>query len=297
MMAYLRVGEENSTSIELYYEDHGAGVPAVLIHGFPLSSHFWEKQVTALLNAGLRVITYDRRGFGGSSQPAVGYDCDTFTRDLHTLVTMLDLRDAVLIGHAMGAGDVVHYLAMYGSERVAQAVLIAPTPPFLLKTADNPDGIDGCVFDEAIRAIRADRPAYLSAFLADVYNVGAHAGAPGAPGTDGARPSSPAHHVNHASHDAVQFSWNVAVNASPKATEDCVVVGLTDYRKDLPKLDVPTLIIQGDQDRVLPIQATGQRLVSLIEGAQVELVAGGPHGIAWTHAEEVNRALLDFLGR
>lgn len=291
MMAYLRVGEENSTSIELYYEDHGTGEPAVLIHGFPLSSHVWEKQVAALLNAGLRVITYDRRGFGGSSQAAVGYDCDTFACDLHTLVTMLDLRDAVLIGHAMGAGDVVHYLAKYGSERVAKAVLIAPTPPFLLMTADNPDGIDGRIFDEAIRAIRADRPAYLSALLADVYNVDANAGVPG---TDGARPPSPAHHV---SHDALQFSWNVAVNASPKATEDCVVVGLTDYRNDLPKIDVPTLIIQGDEDRVLPLHSTGQRLVSLIKGAQLEVIAGGPHGIAWTHAEEVNRALLDFLGR
>ena len=291
MMASLRVGEENSTGIELYYEDHGAGVPAVLIHGFPLSSHFWEKQVTALLNGGLRVITYDRRGFGGSSQPAVGYDCDTFTRDLHTLVSLLDLHNAVLIGHAMGAGDVVHYLAIYGSERVAKAVLIAPTPPFLLKTADNPDGVDGRVFDAAIRAIRADRPAYLSALLADIYNMDAHAGGPG---TDGARPSNYAHHV---SHDAVQFSWNVAVNASPKATEDCVVVGLTDYRKDLPKIDVPTLILQGDEDRVLPLQSTGQRLVSLIKGAQLEVIVGGPHGIAWTHAEEVNRALLDFLGR
>ncbi len=291
MMAYLRVGKENSTGIELYYEDHGAGVPAVLIHGFPLSSHFWEKQVAALLNAGLRVIVYDRRGFGGSSQPAVGYDCDTFTRDLHTLVTMLDLRDALLMGHAMGAGDVVHYLAIYGSERVAKAVLIAPTPPFLLKTADNPEGVDGHIFDEAIRAIRADRPAYLSALLADVYNADANAGAPG---TDGARPPSPAHHV---SHDAVQFSWNVAVNASPKATEDCVVVGLTDYREDLPKIDLPTLIIQGDEDRVLPLQATGQRLATLINGAQLEVIADGPHGIAWTHAEEVNQALLDFLGR
>jgi non-heme chloroperoxidase len=289
-MAYLLVGKENSTGIELYYEDHGAGIPAVLIHGFPLSSHFWEKQVAALLNAGLRVITYDRRGFGGSSQPAVGYDCDTFTRDLHMLITILDLRDAVLIGHAMGAGDVVHYLAIYGSERVAKAVLIAPTPPFLLKTADNPEGIDGRIFDEAIRAIRAGRPTYLSGLLADVYNVDANADAPG---TDGARPPNHAHHV---SLDAVQFSWNVAVNASPKATEDCVVVGLTDYREDLPKIDVPTLIIQGDEDRVIPLQATGQRLATLIN-AQLEVIAGGPHGIAWTHAEEVNQALLDFLGR
>jgi non-heme chloroperoxidase len=277
-MAYLHVGEENSASIELYYEDHGDGTPVVLIHGFPLSGHFWEKQVSALLNTGFRVITYDRRGFGGSSQPIVGYDCDTFAYDLHALMTTLDLRDAVLIGHAMGAGDVVHYLATYGSARVDNAVLIAPTPPFLLRTGDNPEGVDGRVFDEVIQALRADRPAYLSAFLADVYNVDELGG-------------------DRVSAEAVQFSWNVAVGASPQATQDCVVAWLADFRPDLPKIDVPTLILQGDQDRILPLQATGRRLARLIKGAQLEVIADGPHGIAWTHAEEVNRALLDFLGR
>jgi non-heme chloroperoxidase len=290
MMAFLRVGDENSTSIDLYYEDHGTGAPVVLVHGFPLSSHCWEKQVPMLLNAGFRVIAYDRRGFGSSSQPTVGYDCDTFARDLHSLMTSLDLHDAVQVGHALGAGDIIHYLATYGSERVERVALIAPTPPFLLKTTDNPAGVDGRAFDEAIRAIRADRPAYLAAYLADVFNLDLNLNLDIAD-TNGGRPAS------QVSHEAVQFSWNVAINASPKATEDCIVVGLTDYRNDLPKIDVPTLIIQGDQDRILPLQASGKRLATLITGAQLEVIAGGPHGIVWTHAEEVNRVILDFLGR
>jgi non-heme chloroperoxidase len=286
MMAYLRVGDENSTSINLYYEDHGTGMPVVLVHGFPLSSHCWEKQVPALLNAGFRVITYDRRGFGSSSQPTIGYDCDTFAGDLHSLMTSLELHDTVLIGHALGAGDIIRYLATYGSERVERVALIAPTPPFLLKTTDNPEGVDGRTFDEAIRAIRADRPAYLAAYLADVFNLNLDNA-----DANGGRPAS------QVSHEAVQFSWNVAINASPKATEDCIVVGLTDYRNDVAKVDVPTLIIQGDQDRILPVRATGKRLATLIIGAQLEVIAGGPHGIVWTHAEEVNGAILDFLGR
>jgi non-heme chloroperoxidase len=287
-MAFLRVGDENSTSIDLYYEDHGTGAPVVLVHGFPLSSHCWEKQVPILLNAGFRVIAYDRRGFGSSSQPTVGYDCDTYARDLHSLMTSLDLHDTVLIGHALGTGDIVHYLAAYGSERVERVVLIAPIPPFLLKTAENPKGVDGRVFDEAITAIRADRPAYLAVYLAGVFNLDTNLVIPNA---NGVRPAS------RVTHEAVQFSWNVAVKGSPKATEDCIVAGLTDFRDDLPKVDVPTLIIQGDQDRVLPLQATGKRLATLITGAQFEVIVGGPHGIVWTHAEEVNRALLDFLGR
>jgi non-heme chloroperoxidase len=287
-MAYLCVGDENSTSIDLYYEDHVSGTPVVLVHGFPLSSHCWERQLPMLLNAGFRVIAYDRRGFGRSSQPTVGYDCDTFAGDLHLLMTSLDLHNTVLIGHALGAGDIVHYLATYGSRRVERAVLIAPIPPFLLKTAENPEGVDGRAFDEAIRAIRADRPAYLAAYLAGVFNVDANLDSPDA---NGVRPAS------QVTHEAVQFSWNVAVKGSPKATEECIVAGLTDYRNDLPKIAVPTLIIQGDQDRILPIQATGKRLATLITGAHFEVIAGGPHAIVWTHAEEVNRALLDFVGR
>jgi non-heme chloroperoxidase len=290
-MAYLHVGEENSTSIELYYEDHGVGAPVILIHGLPLSGRIWEKQTSTLLNVGFRIILYDRRGFGRSSQPTVDYTSDTFAADLHTLMTTLDLDNAVLIGHGLGAGDIVRYLATYGTARVARVALIAPTPPFLLKTADNTAGVDGSAFDEARRAIRADRPAFLATYLADIYNIDANLGEPDG---DLARPI---HHSNRISYDAFHFCWNVAMNASPKAMEDCILAQLTDYREDLPKIDIPTLIVQGDQDRILPIQATGQRLASLINGARLEVIADGPHGIIWTHAEEVNRALLDFLGR
>lgn len=277
-MAYLNVGEENSAPIDLYYEDHGAGTPVVLIHGYPLSSQSWEKQVTTLLNAGYRVISYDRRGFGNSSRPACGYDYETFTRDLHTLMTRLDLRDTVLIGFAMGTGEVTRYLGTCDSSRVSKAVLIAPLPPFLLKTPDNPEGIPGAVFDRMMEAVVADRAAYTKAFLDDYYNVDVLGGM-------------------LVSEHALRMNWNVAVGASATGTLDCIRSWLTDFRDDLPKIDVPTLVIQGDQDRILPFKATGKRLPGLINDAQFVVIEGGPHGIRWTHAEEVNQALLDFLGR
>ena len=277
-VAYITVGEENSASINLYYEDHGSGTPVVLIHGFPLSGHSWEKQVPILLNAGFRVIAYDRRGFGDSSQPAFGYDYDTFAHDLHTLMTTLDLRDTVLVGCAMGTGEVVRYLATYGSARVSKAILLAPLPPFLLKMADNPAGVNGSVFDNIRKAIVADRPAYLKAFLDECYNVDVLGGI-------------------RVSDETLHLSWTVAVGASATGTLECVAAWLTDFRADLPKIDVPTLVVHGDQDRILPIDATGKRLPALIKDVRFEVIAGGPHAIAWTHAEEVNQALLDFLER
>ena len=277
-MPYVSVGQENSASIDLYYEDHGTGKPVVLIHGFPLSGHSWEKQVPVLLKAGHRVITYDRRGFGDSSQPTVGYDYDTFAQDLHALMTKLDLRDAALVGFSMGTGEVTRYLGTYGSERVSKAVLLAPLQPFLLKTADNPEGVDGSVFEGIEQAIIADRPSYLSAFLAQFYNVDVLGG-------------------TRITDDAVRLSWQVAAGASATATLACVSSWLTDFRADLTKFDVPTLVVQGDQDRILPIDSTGRRLPKLIKGAQLVEIAGGPHAIGWTHAEEVNHALINFLGR
>lgn len=277
-MPYVSVGQENSASIDLYYEDHGTGKPVVLIHGFPLSGHSWEKQVPVLLKAGHRVITYDRRGFGDSSQPTVGYDYDTFAQDLQALMTKLDLRDAALVGFSMGTGEVTRYLGTYGSERVSKAVLLAPLQPFLLKTADNPEGVDGSVFEGIQQAIIADRPSYLSAFLAQFYNVDVLGG-------------------TRITDDAVRLSWQVAAGASATATLVCVSSWLTDFRADLTKFDVPTLVVQGDHDRILPIDSTGRRLPKLIKGAQLVEIAGGPHAIGWTHAEEVNHALIDFLGR
>jgi non-heme chloroperoxidase len=273
---HVTVGAENSGDIELYYEDHGSGTPVVLIHGFPLDGHSWERQVGPLLQAGHRVVTYDRRGFGASSQPTVGYDYDTFAADLDTLMETLDLRDTVLVGFSMGTGEVTRYLGAHGSERVRGAVLLAPVPPFLLKTEDNPEGVDQSVFDGIMAAIVADRPAYLKEFLDDFYNV------------DELRPA-------RISDRAWQLSWNVAVGASAYGTLACVPTWLTDFRGDLPRIDVPVLVVQGTADRILPIDATGRRLPALLRDVRFQEIPDGPHNIAWTHHDEVNKALLDFL--
>jgi len=276
-MPFVTVGQENSGNIDLYYEDHGSGKPVVLIHGWPLSGASWEKQTAALLNAGHRVIAYDRRGFGRSSQPSTGYDYNTFAEDLRKLVTKLNLHDFALVGFSMGGGEVARYLGTYGSEHVTKAVFIASVPPFLLKTADNPEGVDGSVFEGIKQAIVADRPAFLSAFFANFYNVDVLGG-------------------KRISDQAVQASWNVGVGASPKGTLDCVPAWGTDFRNDLPRINVPTLVIHGDADRILPIAASGGRTQKAVKGARLVVVEGGPHGLTWTHAETVNRELLNFLG-
>ena len=283
-MPYIAVGQENSGTIDIYYEDLGSGQPVILIHGFPLNGHSWEKQVAVLLKAGYRVITYDRRGFGSSSQPSVGYDYETFTDDLHKLITTLDLRDLVLVGFSMGTGEVTRYLSKYGSERVSKAVLMAPVPPFLLKTDDNLEGVDVSVFSKIEQAIVADRPSYLSAFFANFYNV------------DVLGSNSRLEKLHQRiTDDAIRLSWQVAAGASAQATLDCVSSWLTDFRADLPRIDVPTLIIQGDADRILPIDSTGNRLPKLIKNSQLVVIPGGPHAINWTHADRVNPVLLDFL--
>jgi len=277
-MPYITVDKENSGNIDLYYEDHGAGKPVILVHGWPLSGASWEKQVPVLLEAGYRVITYDRRGFGSSSKPTSGYDYDTFAKDLHKIVTALDLRDAALVGFSMGGGEVARYLGTYGSERVSKAVFISAIPPFLLKTPANPEGVDGSIFEGIKKGIVADRPAFLSQFLRDFYNVDVLGG-------------------KLISDQAVQLSWNIAAGASPKGTLDCVSAWLTDFRSDLARIDVPTLVIHGDADRILPIAVTGKRTHEAVKESQLAVVEGGPHGLTWTHAEKVDRALLDFLGQ
>jgi len=275
-MPTVTVGQENSADIEIYYEDHGAGQPVVLIHGYPLSGRAWDKQVPALLEAGYRVITYDRRGFGQSSQPACGYDYDTFAADLHGLIEHLDLRDAVLAGHSMGTGEVTRYLGRYGSARVAKGVLVAPIPPFLLQAGDNPDGVPQALFDGFATAARADTPAWMKGFLENFYNYAALAG-------------------TLVSEQAFQASWNLAVTASATAAVACIGTWATDFRADLPGIDVPVLVIQGDADQVLPLGKTGQKLPALLKDAHLTVIDGGPHAIPWTHAAQVNTARLDFL--
>lgn len=280
-MPYVKVGQENSAAIEIYYEDLGSGQPVVLIHGFPLNGHSWEKQTAALVDAGYRVIAYDRRGFGASSQPSTGYDYDTFTEDLNTLMKTLDLRDVVLVGFSMGSGEVTRYLAKYGSERVSRAVLMGPIPPFLLKTDDNPEGVDQSVFDGIKEAIVADRPSFFKDFFGNFYNTDKLGG--GILST--ARITD----------EAVEMSFNVAVQSSAIATLKCVDTWLTDFRADLPKIDIPVLIIHGDADRILPFDSTAKRLPDLIKNSRLVVIEDGPHAIGWTHADKVNPALLEFL--
>ena len=275
-MPYVTVGTENGSGIDIYYEDHGSGQPVVLIHGYPLDGHSWEKQAAVLLQAGYRVITYDRRGFGRSSQPTIGYDYDTFAADLNAVLEHLDLTGIVLGGFSMGTGEVTRYLGRYGSGRVAKAAMFGVIPPFLLKTPDNPEGVDGQVFDGLKAQISKDRYAYFKQFFDNFYNV------------DKLAPE-------RISEQAWNASFNVAAGASPYASYACVDTWLTDFRADLPNIDVPTLVVHGTEDRILPYEATARRLPGLIKDLRLVPVEGGPHNIGWTHPEEVNTALLDFL--
>jgi non-heme chloroperoxidase len=277
-VAFVTVGTENSTDIELYYEDHGSGQPVILIHGYPLDGHSWERQAAVLLKAGYRVITYDRRGFGASSQPTTGYDYDTFAADLKVLLDTLDLSDVVLVGFSMGTGEVGRYLGRYGSERVAKAAFLAPLEPFLLQTDDNPGGVPQEVFDGILEAVRADRFAYFTDFYKSFYNTDDTLG-------------------TRISEESLRNSWNVAAGASWFAASAAVPTWVTDFRKDVAAIDVPTLILQGTADNILPIDATGRPFAKLLPAADFVEVPNAPHGLLWTHADEVNEALLAFLAK
>jgi len=275
-MATITIDSENGASIDIYYEDHGTGDPVVLIHGWPLSGRSWEKQVPALIKAGYRVITYDRRGFGDSSKPWTGYEYDTLARDLDGLLTKLDLRNVTLVGFSMGGGEVARYLGTHGSGRVRRAVFVSAVTPYLLKAADNQVGVDLGVFDGIRAALEGDRPAFLSAFLQNFYNADVLRG-------------------TRLSDDVLRLSWTIAAGASPKGTHDLVAAWGTDFRADLGRVTVPTLIVHGDADRIVPLEVSGGRMPALVKGSRLVVVKGGPHGLNWTHAEELNHALLDFL--
>jgi non-heme chloroperoxidase len=277
-MPFITVGTENSTNIDVYYEDHGEGQPVVLIHGYPLDGHSWEKQSAALLDAGYRVITYDRRGFGRSSQPTTGYDYDTFAADLKVVLDTLDLNDVVLVGFSMGTGEVGRYLGTYGSARVAKAAFLASLEPFLLKADDNPTGVPQEFFDGIIAAVKADRYAYFTEFYKGFYNTDDTLG-------------------TRLSEEALRNSWNVAAGASWFASSAVVPTWLTDFRGDIPKVDVPTLIVHGTADNILPIDVTARPFHKLLPQAEYVEIDGAPHGLLWTHGAEVNQALLDFLAK
>ena len=276
-MAHITVGRENTTDIQLHYEDHGTGQPVVLIHGFPLDGSSWEKQAAALLNAGYRVITYDRRGFGQSSQPTTGYDYDTFAADLRVLLDTLDLRDVVLVGFSMGTGEVARYLSTYGPGRVAKAVFIASLEPYLAKTDDNPSGAAPMDFFEGIsRQVADDRYAYYTQFFDAFYGLGENLG-------------------TRISEEALHKSVAVARSGGWYAAAAAPLTWPTDFRADIPKVDVPALIVHGTADNILPIEATGRPFHEALPTARYVEIDGAPHGMLWTHADEVNAALLEFL--
>ena len=283
-MGMLTVGTEGTTPVELYYEDHGAGRPVVLIHGWPLSGRSWENQVPALIDAGYRVITYDRRGFGRSSQPWNGYDYDTFAADLHTLLEHLDVTDAALVGFSMGGGEVVRYLARHGAGgRVTRAVLAAAVPPYLYKSDDNPGGgLDDATIDAFQAGVIGDRLEFLDGFTKDFFSSGT--------GLTGKKVL--------VSEPQRQYALSIAAGASPKGTFDCITAfGRTDLRADVAAVTVPTLVIHGDSDQIVPFEVSGKRSAEAIPGARLVVVEGGPHGLNATHKAEFNAALLDFLGR
>ena len=277
-MPYVTVGKENSADIELYYEDHGSGKPVVLIHGYPLSGASWEKQVPALLEAGYRVIAYDRRGFGKSSQPTEGYNYDTFAADLQKLITHLRLEQFSLVGFSMGGGEIARYFGKYGSNGASKAAIIGGVPPFLLKTDDNQEGVEGAVFEGIKKAVSRDRYAFFTEFFKNFFNTDQLLG-------------------KRVSEEVIRASWNLAAGASATASLACVSTWYEDFREDLNRVDVPTLVMHGDSDRIVPIEASGQRTAKLIKGAKLSVIKGGPHCIPWTHAEEVTSELIGFLGQ
>ncbi|GAC1347400.1 MAG: bromoperoxidase [Myxococcales bacterium] len=276
-MPKLKVGNDKSTPVELYYEDHGAGKPVVLIHGWPLSGRSWENQVPALIEAGYRVISYDRRGFGWSSQPWGGYDYDTFAADLDALLQHLDLKGAALVGFSMGGGEVARYIGRYGTGRVAKAVFAAAVPPFLYKSKDNPEGaLDDATIAQFQGGVKKDRLAFLEEFTKNFFSAAGKV---------------------QVSEPLREHARDIAAFASPKGTLDCIAAfGRTDFRGDLKKVTVPTLVIHGDSDAIVPLEVSGKRTHEAIKGSQLVVIKGGPHGINASHPGQFNRSLIEFLG-
>lgn len=278
-MPHVTVGTENTGDIELHYEDHGSGQPVLLIHGYPLDGDSWERQTRALLGGGYRVITYDRRGFGRSSHPAAGYDYDTFADDLNTILTRLDLQDVVLVGFSMGTGELARYVGRHGTGRIAKLAFLASLGPFLLQTADNPAGVPAEVFEGIAAAAQADRYAWFTSFLNDFYNLAENLG-------------------TRVSEEAVRGSWNVAAGSAPLSAYAVVPSWITDFRADVAKVrdsGLPVLILHGTADNILPIDSAGRPLSAALPSARYVEVEGAPHGLLWTHTDDVNAALLDFL--
>ena len=282
-MPFITVPGQNDSDVELHYEDVGAGKPVVLIHGWPLSSRSWEGQVPALVDAGYRVITYDRRGFGQSSQPWNGYDYDTLAADLKAIVDTLDLRDITLIGFSMGGGEVARYVGTYGTDRVAKLVFASAVPPYLWKSDDNPDGgVDAALAQWFHDGLTGDRPAFLHEFVQMFFTAG--------------KPSL----LNKpmVSSEQIAYNLDIAEMASPKGTLDSTAAfATTDFRDDLTKVTVPTLVIHGDSDTIVPFEASGKRTHAAVSGSELVVIEGAPHGLTVSHKDEWNRHVLAFLAK
>ncbi len=262
---------------DLFYKDWGSGPPVVLLHGWPLNADMWEYQTVPMVRRGLRVVTPDRRGFGRSGQNAGSYGYDVLADDVSALLEALDLRDVTLVGFSMGGGEVVRYLARHGSARVSRAVLVASVTPFLLKTADNPDGVDRSVFDAMVEQLQADRPHFLATFGKAFFGAGLL--------------SSPV------SAELLEWCSDMALQASPLATLDCVrAFSETDFRADMATVQVPTLVIHGTSDATVPSEVSGQRAAASIAGAQLLEYKGAPHGLFYTEKDRLNADLVAFIG-
>lgn len=275
-MPFINSAQNNGEAVQIYYDDSGAGKPVVFIHGWPLSGSMWEYQVTQLPQQGMRCITYDRRGFGKSDRPFGKYDYDTLAGDLKSLLDELDLNDVTLVGFSMGGGEIAKYFSLYNGERVSKCVLVSAVVPYMLKTGDNPEGVPQEVFDKMEKGMREDRPAFMEDFAKDFFGVSL---------------------TNHAVSDAfLKNNFIKVMDASPIATLECAhSFSSTDFRKDVPKINVPTLIIHGDADKTVPIKATGEESARLIKGAKYIVYEGAPHGLWYTDKDKLNQDILDFV--
>ncbi len=274
-MPYLTVGRD-ACNIDIYFEDHGVGKPVVLIHGFPLSGREWEKQISPLVESGHRVVVYDRRGFGRSTQTIKGYDFDTFSEDLRKLIKQLDLRDVALVGNSMGAGEVARYIGRYGSTNISRVVFIGGAPPCLMKSEENPAGVDVSVRTQLETAVKKDRLTFLTSFLENMYNADALLG-------------------TRLTEEDLHYAWQIASMASPIGTLKCICTWWSDFRPDVAKINVPALIVHGGADRSVPIEGTSRRLQEAIRGSRLAIIEDAPHGLVWTHADKLNPVLTDFL--
>ncbi len=275
-MPFVKSAQNSAAAVEIFYEDWGTGKPVVFIHGWPLDHQMWEYQVTELGNQGVRCITYDRRGFGKSDYPWNGYDYNTMAGDLKALLDELDLNDVTLVGFSMGGGEVARYFGLYGGERISKVVLVSSVVPYMLKTPDNANGIPQEIFDGFVQKIKEDRPAFLDTFGKIFYGVNL---------------------IKHpASSEFLHWSWRITTSGSPKATTDCIYAfGLTDFRQDAAAISVPTLIIHGDADKTVPIDASARQAVKLIPNAKLIEYEGAPHGLFYTEKERLNKDLLEFI--